>query len=312
MYKELQQTVPLTCRFLALIHPDKIHPVLVSIFGATICTRGQDKPNEPYKTEARDVAAQLPEVTEFTGLLVDKLTRGVENPLIRKVTFVLALLGVNGRSSLTTEDNKELVAMKHALKEMDTEQLKDGLMDVILRLVDWELSDRCKIAIKTLDLGFKFNKNQCKLVWCTVAFVDSVDYVNRGIFDRLKALSGLWQTDRERDDWSDLRTLARAAQVDLATFTLLLGDIEFPDMDSKDWFLQVREFFYLDDKDVWSSTDVIRFVFAFFSAHGHCALTGYFLTVEQKHLFFGHVSNRVRLEDLIPSEVFVRDIILSV
>ncbi len=312
MYKDLQRTVPLTCRFLTLIPPGRIHDVLQSIFGSVICTRGENRPNEAYKNEARDVAAQLPSIEVFKDLLVDKLTRGVVNPHIRKVIFVLALLGVPGRTSLTSEDNTELVAVKQIINEMDPLLLKNSLFNFMFCLIEWELMDRCKMAIKTIDIGFKFTDKQAKVIWCMMALQDC-DYVDKQVLPLLRDSYGLWQSDlTHTDQWKDLRTLSRASAVDLATFVLTMWELDF-DSNEKEppWLLELRTLFDCEDSTEWSRSDVMRFFFASYSSHGYRAMAGYHLTIEQRVLFTTEGKNQ--LVEVFPSPlVFIQDVIFKV
>lgn len=256
------------------------------------------------------MAAQLPPVETFKDLLVDKLTRGVDNPHIRKVIFVLALLGVPGRTSLTADDNTELVAVRQIINELDLPLLKDSLSEVIFKLIEWELRDRCKMAIKTIDLGFKFTQQQAKVIWCMMALEDC-DYVNKQVLPLLRDSYGLWETDLVPNQFKDLRTLSRASPVDLATFVLLLWELGFSGKEKEPESLgRLRTLLECEDLTEWSRSDVMVFFFALFSSHGYKAMAGYHLTIEQRILFTGR---KKQLSEIFPSPLsFVQDVILAV
>jgi hypothetical protein len=220
-YEDFHITLPLTCRFLALVPQQRIPPVLYSIFGDSICKNGNSQRNDLYIREARDVAAQFPSITVFTDTIADKITRQINKQVLRPVAFVLGLLSVSGRSELTSEDNAVLVAIRLQLNKMDDNNIHESLLQVILRLVEWEWKDRSKLALSVLDAGFMFNKSQARVIWLTMALCD-VDFVRRGVIVKLKQVYGFYQSVE------DTLKLTVAAPYDFAVFMMMLQDIEYP------------------------------------------------------------------------------------
>ncbi len=306
-YKDIQKTLPLTCRLLALLPATKIHHSLTAIFGASICTRGDDLKNDMYRAEARNVAAQFPPVETFEGSLLDKVTRDVSNPYLRKVVFVLGLLGVPGRTDVTAEDSIQLKAIKEVLEEEeDTQEL---LLEVILCLVEWEFQDRCKIALRCLDPGFKFTKQQARVLWCVMALYDR-EWVDSGVLDDLQKMYGLWKSDtvpvggKRPGVWADMRTLSACTSVDLATFVLSLRKLEYEDVDQP-WSLAFRARFKLENRELWTLTDVVRFMFCLFSPFGYQGMVGYHLTVEQRLAFLQvhNIKEHITVTDMVDSVI---------
>lgn len=301
-YEDLHETLPLTCRFLALLPQPKIHPTLIHVFGYSVCERGNAIKNDEYKREARDVAAQFPPISVFKDTLVDKLTLSIPNEKARSVAFVLALLEVSGRSKLTLNEKVILEAIRLEIRSVPTGELKDKLLTIVLVLIEWEWKDRTQMAIDLLDMGFQFSVHEERLMWCVMAFKDT-EYRNR-IIEHLRTAYGLWHTREEIEE----RTVA--SPYDLAVFVTALSSVGFSEkLADKPWMRRLRKALRMEETMIWTVNDVIHSFFCAVSTFGVAAMISEYLTAEQRIIML--CSGLTPGEVLTPEE-FIVDILFTV
>jgi hypothetical protein len=151
---DIQMTLPLTTKLLALLPTSRIHPLLYYTFGKTICERGEWERNDLFKQEAIQVAKQFPSIEVFKETIMFNATKRIRREDQRSVIFLLALLGIFGKNKVDGNENVELVAIRMILNEMDPLVLREHVYKILLVLIEWEWLDRCLIAVKVLDAGF--------------------------------------------------------------------------------------------------------------------------------------------------------------
>jgi hypothetical protein len=172
------------------------------------------------------------------------------------------------------------VAINRIVQSRSDSDMKEWTMAFILRLLQWEWTDRSKLATLVLDLHFRFNVGQKKALWCLLA-VQSTEYK-----DQVNSVIRHWCRVRHANLVSER---AKASPVDLATFVLLVQDIhstDEPGLKSQSWFQSLVDHLELDMETVDVSL-FLQWILTIQSAFGYRALRllGSFksLTTRQKH-----------------------------
>lgn len=295
-------TLPLTTRLLALLKTSHISPLLISIFGSTICGRGDLHHGVHYTIEAREIAAQFPPISIFPpDSIIHKFTKAIPDDRYKPVAFILAITGVSGRSVFTASDNVIIVAMRQELEDMDPIVLQKHIFDMILVLIHWEWEDRSKMALSYMNLGFKFTVVQAKVIWLLMAS-KNLTFRNE-VIHLLRKNRGLWYTVEA------MNTNCQAAPYDLATFVYFLHSIYYSSsvIEEREWMKKVRIKYHLLD---WTTTDVIRYIICLLAtSFGTKALVYYYLTTNQLEPF---LTEKGEEDCIISPEDFFQDIILLV
>jgi hypothetical protein len=226
-----------------------------------------------YSTECHLVSNSFPPLSVFEGTIVEKLTAAYKGEN-RPSCFVHVVCSVKDKQWTTDHELAFYQAAVNIVREMD---MKAPMYEVVMRLIRWEWSDRVRLALQIINLGYKFTEEQSSVCWCVLAMNDELYHTR--IIHRLRSKYGLWHDEEEMK----LRT--RVAPHDLATFLIILHrgwTLREHVVVEQEWYRTFRDVFAIQN---WPFIQVIRLLLCVQSSFGHQAIQHLYLTPSQRQTY---------------------------